>query len=122
MLYVKGERDPSSRGLYAAHYDIMHTMGKPNSNLQGGTGQKLGKAVIVVTGVFSLVAIIITAVSIWLQTKNYRKPLLQRYVIRILVLVPFFSAASWASIVSLKASFWIDPFRDVYEVRCHNEA
>jgi hypothetical protein len=52
---------------------------------------------------------------ILLQAKNYRKPLLQRHVIRILVLVPLFSVASWASLTSLKVAFWIDPFRDVYE-------
>ncbi|KAI6941212.1 DUF300-domain-containing protein, partial [Hortaea werneckii] len=46
---------------------------------------------------------------------NYRKPLLQRHVIRILIMVPIFSAASWASLTSLRVAFWIDPFRDVYE-------
>ena len=30
--------------------------------------------------------------------------------------VPIYSAASWASLTSLKVAFWIDPFRDVYEV------
>ena len=30
-------------------------------------------------------------------------------------MVPIFSAASWASLTSLKVAFWIDPFRDVYE-------
>jgi hypothetical protein len=52
---------------------------------------------------------------ILIQAKNYRKPLLQRHVIRILVLVPLFSVASWASLTSLQVAFWIDPFRDVYE-------
>ncbi|GME47912.1 hypothetical protein GTA08_BOTSDO10101 [Neofusicoccum parvum] len=47
--------------------------------------------------------------------KNYRKPLLQRYVVRILLIVPIFSAASWASLVSLKVAFWVAPLRDVYE-------
>lgn len=53
--------------------------------------------------------------AIWLQTKNYRKPLLQRYVIRILLMVPIYSAASWASVMSLKAAFYLDPLRDIYE-------
>ncbi|KAF2257828.1 DUF300-domain-containing protein [Lojkania enalia] len=30
-------------------------------------------------------------------------------------MVPIYSASSWASLVSLKAAFWIGPFRDVYE-------
>lgn len=53
--------------------------------------------------------------STLLQAKNYRKPLLQRHVVRIFMLVPIFSAASWASLTSLRVAFWIDPFRDVYE-------
>ena len=31
------------------------------------------------------------------------------------MMVPIFSAASWASLISLRAAFWIEPFRDVYE-------
>lgn len=30
--------------------------------------------------------------------------------------VPIYAASSWTSIVSLKASLWLDPIRDVYEV------
>lgn len=30
-------------------------------------------------------------------------------------MVPIYSAASWASLTSLRVAFWIDPFRDVYE-------
>lgn len=90
-------------------------MGGKNT-LKGGTGARLGDIVVILTGVFALASILLTVLTIWLQTKNYRKPLLQRYVVRILLLVPFFAGASWASLVSLKASFWIEPFRDVYEV------
>lgn len=81
----------------------------------GGTGSKLTRATVIVCGVAALVASLISFVSIWLQTKNYRKPLLQRYVIRILLMVPIYSASSWASIVSLKAAFYLDPLRDIYE-------
>ncbi|KAK4631951.1 Transmembrane protein [Fulvia fulva] len=81
----------------------------------GGTGQGFGRVVLIVTGVFALSAIILTFGSIFLQAKNYRKPLLQRHVIRIVILVPIFSAASWASLTSLRVAFWIDPLRDVYE-------
>lgn len=94
----------------------MDELSNTTGNLSGGTGKRLGNAVIILTGVCTLIAILITVLAVWLQLKNYRKPLLQRYVVRILVLVPIFSAASWASLVSLKASAWIEPFRDVYEV------
>src|SRR5271156_3855398 len=50
-----------------------------------------------------------------MQTKNYRMPLLQRYVVRILLMVPIYSASSWAGIVSLTAAFYLEPLRDIYE-------
>lgn len=87
----------------------------PGKASGGGTGTSLGKATVIVCGVASLVAIIISFVSVWLQTKNYRKPLLQRYVIRILLMIPLYSAASWASLMSQDAAFYIDPLRDIYE-------
>ncbi|KEF57801.1 uncharacterized protein A1O9_05721 [Exophiala aquamarina CBS 119918] len=81
----------------------------------GGTGNRLTTVTIILTGVASLAATLISFLSIWLQSKNYRKPLLQRYVIRILLMVPIYSASSWTSIVSLKAAFYLDPLRDIYE-------
>ncbi|KAF2817038.1 DUF300-domain-containing protein [Mytilinidion resinicola] len=74
-----------------------------------GSGARFGHAVIVCAGVAALAATLVTVF------KNYRKPLLQRYVVRILLMVPIYSASSWASLISLKAAFWISPFRDVYE-------
>jgi len=50
-----------------------------------------------------------------MQVKNYRKPLLQRYVVRILLMVPIYSASSWASIMSIRAALYLDPARDIYE-------
>ncbi|KAF4971765.1 hypothetical protein FZEAL_9756 [Fusarium zealandicum] len=81
----------------------------------GGTGQKLTYATTVVAGVASLAATIVSIVSIMLQAKNYRKPLFQRYVVRILLMVPIYSIASWTSMVSLKAAAFLDPVRDIYE-------
>ncbi|KAL4933344.1 OSTA/TMEM184 family protein [Aspergillus undulatus] len=81
----------------------------------GGTGSSLARAAVIVAGVSSLVATLLSFVSIWLQTKNYRKPLLQRYVVRILLMVPIYAISSWTSIISLKASLWLAPIRDVYE-------
>ncbi|KAK0764420.1 hypothetical protein N5P37_003821 [Trichoderma harzianum] len=80
-----------------------------------GTGQKFTTATIIVAGVASIVATLLSMISIWLQAKNYRKPLLQRYVVRILLMVPIYSIASWTSMVSLKAAAFVDPIRDIYE-------
>ena len=49
------------------------------------------------------------------SSKNYRKPLLQRYVIRILLMVPIYSISSWISLISIKAALYTDPIRDLYE-------
>lgn len=80
-----------------------------------GTGTRLAKAVVVLAGVAALVSSLVSFVAIWLQTKNYRKPLLQRYVIRILLMVPIYAASSWASVESMTAAFYLDPLRDIYE-------
>ncbi|KAF2963073.1 hypothetical protein GQX73_g10503 [Xylaria multiplex] len=81
----------------------------------GGTGEKFTTATTIVAGVFSLAATLLSIVSIWFQLKNYRKPLLQRYVVRILLMVPIYSISSWSSMVSLKAAAFLDPIRDIYE-------
>ncbi|EPS33689.1 hypothetical protein PDE_08651 [Penicillium oxalicum 114-2] len=81
----------------------------------GGTGSSLARAIIITSGVSALVSSLLSFVSIWFQLKNYRKPLLQRYVVRILLMVPIYAASSWTSIVSLKAAQFLDPIRDIYE-------
>ncbi|GAB7359131.1 hypothetical protein MBLNU230_g5198t1 [Neophaeotheca triangularis] len=88
---------------------------KGQQNENSGTGSGFGRIVLILAGVSSLIACLLTVLNILLQAKNYRKPLLQRHVVRIFMLVPIFSAASWASLTSLRVAFWIDPFRDVYE-------
>ncbi|KAJ5496038.1 Transmembrane protein [Penicillium diatomitis] len=97
----------------------------------GGTGSNLARAIIITSGVSALVSSLLSFV------KNYRKPLLQRYVVRILLMwvtsgirrgfetvgrrkliklrVPIYAASSWTSIVSLKAAQFLDPIRDIYE-------
>jgi len=64
-----------------------------------GSGSRLGSAVVIIAGtnmttyeltdplgIFAFIATCISLFSIWLQLKNYRKPLLQRYVVRILLM------------------------------------
>ncbi|OKL58001.1 hypothetical protein UA08_06688 [Talaromyces atroroseus] len=74
-----------------------------------GTGSRLTRVLIIIAGVASLVATLLSIV------KNYRKPLLQRYVVRILLMIPIYAASSWTSIISLKAAMFLDPVRDIYE-------
>ncbi|KAK6512793.1 hypothetical protein TWF506_011496 [Arthrobotrys conoides] len=81
----------------------------------GGTGTKLGNFFIIFSGVCAIVAALLSVVSIWFQLKNYRKPLLQRYVVRILLMVPIYAITSWLSLKSSAAAFFLDPIRDIYE-------
>ena len=62
-----------------------------------------------------LVASSVTCYTIILHLKNYRRPDLQRSVLRITFMVPIYGLAS---IISLSSQFWsyyIDTLRDVYE-------
>ena len=57
-----------------------------NNAVSGGSGSRLGQVAIILAGIASFAATVISLVSIWLQLKNYRKPLLQRHVVRILIM------------------------------------
>ncbi|KAG2136944.1 DUF300-domain-containing protein [Suillus bovinus] len=81
----------------------------------GGAGSSLPLPVLLLAGVSTLVAVTVSGLSIWLQLRNYRKPLLQRMVIRIMLMVPIYALSSLISLFSLDAAFFIDVIRDVYE-------
>ena len=74
----------------------------------------------------------VSVMSVVLQLKNYRKPPLQRAVVRIMIMcvapcpdqsraadsrVPLYAISSLIAIFSLEAAFFIDTVRDLYEVR-----
>ncbi|KAI0055706.1 DUF300-domain-containing protein [Artomyces pyxidatus] len=80
-----------------------------------GSGSALNPAILIVAGTATVVATFISAMSIYLHLKNYRKPMLQRMVIRIMLMVPIYAIASLISLFSLEAAFVIDVVRDIYE-------
>ncbi|RMY71246.1 hypothetical protein D0862_14631 [Hortaea werneckii] len=94
---------------------LHHFTNTGEQNEPSGTGSGFKQWILILAGLSALLACLLTVLTTLLQAKNYRKPLLQRHVIRILIMVLIFSAASWASLTSLRVAFWIDPFRDVYE-------
>ena len=57
-----------------------------DSDTSGGAGSALPAPVLILAGLSTAFATIVSATSIYLQLKNYRKPLLQRYVIRLLLM------------------------------------
>ncbi|KAJ6607715.1 organic solute transporter Ostalpha-domain-containing protein [Mycena sp. CBHHK59/15] len=81
----------------------------------GGAGSQLPTPVLTVAGISTFVAVVVSGMSIHLQLKNYRKPALQRMVVRIMVMVPIYAISSLISLFSLEAAFFIDAIRDIYE-------
>ncbi|KAG8896445.1 hypothetical protein FRC01_011813, partial [Tulasnella sp. 417] len=85
------------------------------SQVSGGSGHSLSPVILLTAGIATVVACVVTATSIWLQLKNYRKPVLQRMVIRIMIMVPLYAVSSLIALFSLEAAFVIDAVRDIYE-------
>ncbi|KAF8331318.1 organic solute transporter Ostalpha-domain-containing protein [Cantharellus anzutake] len=80
-----------------------------------GAGNALNPSILISAGVATFAATVISVISIILQLKNYRKPILQRMTVRIMVMVPLYAISSLISLFSLDAAFAIDAIRDVYE-------
>lgn len=80
-----------------------------------GAGSRLPTPILVLAGTSTFVAVIVSAMSIHLQLRNYRKPSLQRMVVRIMLMVPIYAIASLISLFSVEAAFVIDAIRDIYE-------
>ncbi|KXN91587.1 hypothetical protein AN958_00380 [Leucoagaricus sp. SymC.cos] len=85
------------------------------TNVGSGSGSRLPTPVLLFAGISTLIAVLVSTMSIILQLKNYRKPVLQRMVVRIMVMVPLYAVSSLISLFSLEAAFVIDAIRDIYE-------
>lgn len=86
-----------------------------HNDRNGGSGSELPPNVLWLA---SLSAGLATVLSFWCivqQLRNYRKPILQRFVVRILFMVPIYSISTLISLYSLDAAFFIDLIRDIYE-------
>ncbi|KAI9292334.1 DUF300-domain-containing protein [Neoconidiobolus thromboides FSU 785] len=82
---------------------------------EGGSGAELGETIINICLVFSILASLVSIIAMISHLKNYTKPHLQRYIIRIKWMVPVYAMSSWISLVSLNAAFYVDAIRDIYE-------
>lgn len=70
---------------------------------------------IIAAAIASTFSTLVSLISLWTHLKQYRKPLMQRYVVRIMIMVPLYAIASCLSLLSFTAASFIDPIRDVYE-------
>ncbi|KAG8720238.1 hypothetical protein FRC09_009875 [Ceratobasidium sp. 395] len=86
--------------------------------LEGGSGSGLSFTVLLTAGVATAVATVVSTWSICSHLKNYRKPALQRMVIRIMVMVPLYGISSYISLFSLEAGVIIDVIRDAFVIYC----
>ncbi|KII85639.1 hypothetical protein PLICRDRAFT_116239 [Plicaturopsis crispa FD-325 SS-3] len=87
----------------------------PDRKHGSGAGSSLPAAVLTVAGVSTLVAVLVSSMSVYQHLKSYRKPVLQRMVIRIMIMVPIYGVSSLIALFSLDAAFFIDAIRDIYE-------
>ncbi|KAL7412948.1 organic solute transporter Ostalpha-domain-containing protein [Mrakia frigida] len=80
-----------------------------------GSGSSLPAALLHVSLGCTLFATLASFWSIYLHLKGYRRPALQRLVVRIMIMIPLYAISSLVSLHSLEAAFWIDAVRDLYE-------
>ncbi|CAG8691225.1 22598_t:CDS:2, partial [Racocetra persica] len=83
----------------------------------GGSSDKFqnGDTIRAIAGFFAITATFLSVISVWSHLKHYKKPLLQRYVVRIILMVPIYAISSWISLTSTNAAFYVDCIRDMYE-------
>ncbi|KAG8795499.1 hypothetical protein FRC16_010054 [Serendipita sp. 398] len=94
-------------------WTISSLMGSPDHG--SGSGSALNPVILITAGICAFSATFLASFSIWLQLKNYRRPILQRQVVRIMLMIPLYAMSSFISLFSLEAAVVIDALRDVYE-------
>ena len=67
------------------------------------------------SGAFVCVAVPVSVHGIVQHLVNFYMPQVQKYVVRILFMVPIFSIQAWISLFVHDAAFWISTFRELYE-------
>lgn len=69
----------------------------------------------VTAGCFAGLSWAISFYEIIRHLSNFTKPYLQRYIIRILLMVPIYSANAWIAMVLPSTGLYLDSLREVYE-------
>eukprot|EP00164_Ancoracysta_twista_P001171 GFYU01001541.1.p1 GENE.GFYU01001541.1~~GFYU01001541.1.p1 ORF type:complete len:352 (+),score=25.94 GFYU01001541.1:194-1249(+) len=68
-----------------------------------------------VAGIFALLSIFVSAHLIYMHLMNYTQPRFQKYIVRIILMVPFYSIEAWLSLYLPEYSLYFDTLRDIYE-------
>lgn len=76
---------------------------------------KLYYQTLVVAGVFCLVGTLLTFLLVLQHLNNFQRPELQIYIIRIVLMAPFYSVTSYISLAAPSAASFLNTLRDIYE-------
>ncbi|KAF9290982.1 hypothetical protein BGZ68_005569 [Mortierella alpina] len=69
----------------------------------------------IAAGVFTVISTIISLVLIYRHLQYYTKPNQQRYIVRMLLMVPIYSITSWFSFVYVREAVYYETIRVLYE-------
>lgn len=70
---------------------------------------------IILAGGLALLSILFSFYEILMHLTNFTKPYLQRYIIRILLMVPIYSLNAWLAMLVPATGLYLDSGREVYE-------
>ncbi|XP_065826408.1 transmembrane protein 184B-like [Oscarella lobularis] len=68
-----------------------------------------------ISGVFTVLALLATTRQLYMHWRFYTEPKEQKWILRILFIVPIYSFASWLSLVFYQNYIYFDTVRDCYE-------
>mmetsp|Transcript_12420 Transcript_12420/g.16569 ORF Transcript_12420/g.16569 Transcript_12420/m.16569 type:complete len:361 (-) Transcript_12420:612-1694(-) len=68
-----------------------------------------------IAGLFVILTVPLSLHEIIMHLTNWYMPTVQKYVVRILFMVPIYSVQSWFSLYFQNATFYIDTVRELYE-------
>jgi hypothetical protein len=68
-----------------------------------------------VAGFFAVMSILLTIHQIYQHLNHYSKPSQQKWIVRILFMVPLYSFCSWLGLRFFRVSIYFDTVRDCYE-------
>lgn len=68
-----------------------------------------------IAGVFTFLAVVTSTYLIYKHMRHYTQPHLQRYIVRILLMVPIYAVDSFLSFRFISLSLYFDLIRDAYE-------
>lgn len=69
----------------------------------------------ITAAVFMLFSVSLTFYAVIRHLNNFTKPYLQRYIIRILLMVPIYSTNAWLVMILPSTGIYLDSLREVYE-------